>query len=306
MPSGKPNGQRLNERKERIVKAKDLRSRSECEENAEPNVTEKNYYAEDTNNAFFSVSQFKDFLKCEAMAMAKIHGEWNPEKTEALYLGSFVDEMLTGTEESLEAFSTENHDVIYQKSGKMREAFARAVETVERIRNTQPLMMYLLSGEHQRIMTGEIEGVPFKIKMDSYKPGEYIADLKYMRSLRSPNLFENIITYWGYDLQAAAYQEIVYQNTGERLPFYFVVATKETPAHLEVGAISQENMDNALKTIKANIQRFQRIKNGEIPPERCEDYGCDYCTTTKIVTDPIDTDEFGLSAKQKKGMRGIG
>ena len=269
-------------------------------------VTEKNYYHAETNIKYFSVSQFKDFLKCEAMAMAKIHGEWNPEKTEALYLGSFVDELLTGTEESLEAFSTENHDVIYQKNGKMREAFSRAVDTVERIKNTQPLMMYLLSGKHQQIMTGEIEGVPFKIKMDSYKPGEFIADLKYMRSLRSPNLFENIITYWGYDLQAAAYQEIVYQNTGERLPFYFVVATKETPAHFEVGAISQENMDNALGIIKANIQRFQRIKNGEIPPERCEDYGCDYCTTTKIVTEPVDTDEFGLSAKQKKGMRGIG
>ena len=278
-------------------------------ENAEqerPPISVKNYYGEVANKAYFSVSQFKDFASCEAMAIAKIRGEWNPEKTEALYLGSFVDEMLTGTEESLEEFSTENRDVIYQKSGKMREAFSRAVDTVERIRNTQPLMMYLLSGEHQRIMTGEIEGVPFKIKMDSYKPGEYIADLKYMRSLRSPNLFENIITYWGYDLQAAAYQEIVRQNTGERLPFYFVVATKETPAHLEVGAISQDNMDAALERIKANIVRYQRIKNGEIEPERCEDYGCDYCTTTKVVIEPIDTDEFGLSAKQRKSMRGIG
>ncbi len=37
-------------------------------------------------------------------------------------------------------------------------------------------------------MTGEIEGVPFKIKMDSYKLGAFITDLKYMASLRSPTL----------------------------------------------------------------------------------------------------------------------
>lgn len=269
-------------------------------------VTANTYYTEGANRRFMSVSQFKDFAKCEAMAMAKLNGEWVEPKSEALILGSYVDELLTGTKKSYAKFEEENHDAIYQKSGKMREAFVHATETVERIRKTQPLMMYLLKGRHQKIMTGEIEGVPFKIKMDSYKPGEFIADLKYMRSLRSPNLFENIITYWGYDLQAAAYQEIVRQNTGKKLPFYFVVATKETPAHLEVGAISQENMDAALERIKANIVRFQRIKNGEIEPERCEDYGCDYCTATKIIIDPIDTDEFGLSAKQRKSMRGIG
>ena len=271
-----------------------------------PTVTEKNYYTAESNASYFSVSQFKDFHKCEAMALAKIRGEWEPEKGEALWLGSFVDEMLTGTPESQNDFLDENHDIVFQKSGKMREAFNKAMDAVTAIKTRQPYMMYLLSGEHQKIMTGEIEGVPFKIKMDSYKEGEFIADLKYMRSLRSPNLFDNIFTYWGYDLQAAAYQEIVYQNTGKRLPFYFVVATKESPAHFEVGEMSQENMDNALAVIKANIVRYQRIKLREIKPERCEDYGCDYCTETHIVKEAIDTDEFGLSAKQKKGMRGIG
>ena len=276
------------------------------EDNEILTVTEKNYYSVESNAKYFSVSQFKDFYKCEAMAMAKLRGEWDPEKGEALYLGSFVDELLTGTAESALEWVEENHDIVYQKSGKIREAFARANEAVTKLNLTQPYMKYLLDGEHQRIMVGEIEGVPFKIKMDSYRPGKYIADLKYMKSLRSPNLFQPLIQYWGYDLQAAAYQEIVYQNTGERLPFYFVVITKEQPAHYEVGEIPQEDMDAALAVIKANIQRYQRIKNGEIPAERCEEYGCDYCTETHIVTEPIDTNEFGMSAKQRKEMRGIG
>jgi hypothetical protein len=165
-------------------------------------------------------------------------------------------------------------------------------------------MMHYLSGKHQVTMTGEIEGVPFKIKMDSFDPDEYICDLKYMASLRSPNLFEPMIKYWGYDYQAACYQEIVRQNTGKRLPFIFDVATKETPAHLAVGEISQWNMDEALEKVRNYIRSFQRIKNGEVEAVRCEDYNCDYCTTTKIIKEPIDTDLFGMSAAQIKNMKG--
>ena len=267
------------------------------------NLTEATYYGAEANRSYFSVSQFKDFLKCPAMAMAKINGEYVPEKSRALLLGSLVDEMLTGTAESQEEFLAENRDELFKKNGDPYADVAQAMETVERVRN-QPLMMHYLSGEHQVIMTGEIEGVPFKIKMDSFDPEEYITDMKYMASLRSPNLFTPMIEYWGYDLQAACYQEIVYQNTGKRLPFFFDVATKEKPAHLAVGQISQWNIDKAMETVRANIVNFQKIKSGEVEPERCEDYGCDWCTSTKIITEAIDTDLFGMSAAQIRGMRG--
>jgi hypothetical protein len=237
------------------------------------------------------------------MAMAKIRGEYVPEKSRALLLGSFVDEMLTGTEESQEEFLADNREELFKKNGDPYADVAQAMETVERVRN-QPLMMHYLSGEHQVIMTGEIEGVPFKIKMDSFDQEEYITDLKYMASLRSPNLFTPMIEYWGYDLQAACYQEIVYQNIGKRLPFFFDVATKEKPAHLAVGQISQWNIDKAMETVRGNIVHFQKIKTGEVEPERCEDYGCDWCTSTKIITESIDTDLFGMSAAQIKTMKG--
>lgn len=266
-------------------------------------LTEATYYGADANRAYFSVSQFKDFLKCPAMAMAKIRGEYVPEKSRALLLGSFVDELLTGTSESLSDFILENRDELFKKNGEPYADVAQAAETVDRVKS-QPLMMHYLSGEHQVIMTGEIEGVPFKIKMDSFDQEEYITDLKYMSSLRSPNLFTPMIEYWGYDLQAACYQEIVYQNIGKRLPFYFDVATKEKPAHLAVGQISQWNIDKAMETVRANIVHFQKIKTGEIPPDRCEDYSCDWCTSTKIITEAIDTDLFGMSAAQIKTMKG--
>lgn len=266
-------------------------------------LTSRNYYSAKANQEYFSVSQFKDFLKCPAMAMAKLNGKYVPERGRALILGSLVDEMLTGTKKSQDKFIEENRSELFKKNGEPYADVEQAFETLERWRK-QPLMMYYMSGKHQVIMTGEIEGVPFKIKMDTFKPNEYISDTKYMASLRSPNLFTPMIEYWGYDLQAFCYQEIVYQNTGKRLPFYFDVATKEKPAHLALGQINQWNIDKAGENVRGNIVDFQKMKTGEIEAIRCEDYGCDYCTSTKIITEAIDTDLFGMSAAQIRGMRG--
>ena len=267
-------------------------------------LTEKNYYSKAANECFFSVSQFKAFQKCEAAAMAELRGEFSQERGRALLLGSYVDEMLTGTKKTQQAFIDANRSDLFKKNGDPYADIVQANETIERFRQ-QPKMMHYLGGKHQVIMTGEIEGVPFKIKMDSFDPEEYITDLKYMASLRSPNLFTPMVEYWGYDIQAAVYQEIVRQNIGKRLPFMFDVATKENPAHLVLGEISQYNMDKALDTVRNLVPRYQKIKTGEIPAERCEDYGCDYCTTTKIITEPIDTDLFGMSTAQIKTMKGL-
>ena len=46
-----------------------------------------NYYSQDANLEYMSVSQFKDFagtygkMGCEFTAIKKLTGEWNPEKT---------------------------------------------------------------------------------------------------------------------------------------------------------------------------------------------------------------------------------
>ena len=262
-----------------------------------------NYYSKEASLAYFSVSQFKAFSKCETAAMAELRGEYKPQRGRALLLGSLVDEMLTGTKETQDVFIEENFSELFKKNGDPYADVEKALDTVKLVQ-AQPRMMYYLDGEHQVIMTGEIEGVPFKIKMDSYKPGEFICDLKYMASLRSPNLFQPMVNYWGYDIQAAVYQEIVYQNTGKRLPFIFDVATKETPAHLALGEINQWNMDRSLDAVKKSIVHLQKVKNGDIEPARCEDHECDYCTSTKIITEPIDTDLFGLSRKQLSAMEG--
>lgn len=266
-------------------------------------LTAANYYGPKANREYMSVSQFKAFQKCPAAAMAELKGEYLPERGRALVLGSLVDESLTGTKKSLEKYCEETREWLYKKNGDPYADVEQALETVGRIRK-QPLMMKYLTGKHQVIMTGEIQGVPFKIKMDTYKPGEWISDLKYMASLKSPNIWTPMVEYWGYDIQAACYQEIVYQNTGKRLPFYFEIGTKERPAHLVHGQINQYNIDKAMEKVAANIQYYQRVKTGELPAERCEDYDCDYCTGTRLITEVLDTDLFGLNAAQIKAMQG--
>lgn len=292
-------------------------------------LTNKNYYGAKANQEFMSVSQFKNFKKCEAMAFAELKGEYERPKSKALLLGSFVDEMLTGTKKSQNEFIVENRSEIFQKSSKLSKCtdeelavllndypmdifsadnkpyaeIAQALETIEKIKK-QPLMMQHFKSKHQTIMTGEIAGVPFKIKMDNYKPDEFIADGKYMASLRSPNLFEPMVKYWGYDIQGAVYQEIVYQNTGKRLPFYLDIATKEAPTHLAVAEIKQYDLDEALETVKALAPRYQAIKKGEIEPERCGEYDCHYCTETNIITEPIDSNYLGMSPRQINAANG--
>lgn len=292
-------------------------------------LTSKNYYNKEANVSFMSVSQFKAFRNCEAAALAELRGEYERPKSKALLLGSFVDEMLTGTKKSKAKFVLENREELFQKSSKVLKLgdeeleemlqdssfniysaenkpyaeIVQALDTIEKIKR-QPLMMKHFKSRHQTIMTGEIAGVPFKIKMDNYKPGEFISDGKYMASLRSPNLFEPMVKYWGYDIQGAVYQEIVRQNTGKRLPFYLDIATKETPTHLAVAEINQFDLDEALEIVKEMAPRYQAIKNGKIEPTRCGEYGCNYCTETEIITEPIDSNYLGMSPKQIKAANG--
>lgn len=255
-------------------------------------LNQENYYNE---KEFMSASRYKAFKNCEAKAMAMLKGEWDPGFSEALLVGSYVDEVLTGDDP--EGFIEKHRPKIYKKNGDPYAYILKADEAIAALAR-QPLCRQYLTGDHQVIMTGEIEGVPVKIKMDTYKKGEFISDLKYLASLRSPNLFESPIKYWGYHYQAAIYQEIVRQNTGDKLPFYFVIATKETPAKAIVAQITQPNINEALQEIKENIKHYYDVMTGKEEPEACGD--CDYCVQTQILDEIIDTDDLWMTARQRK------
>ncbi len=259
-------------------------------------LNESNYYGEEAGREYMSVSQFKNFTRCEAAALAEIKGEYIPERGRALLLGSYVDEMLTGTEESQNKFVEENRAELFKKNGDPYADVVQAIEAIKRVKE-QPLMLKYLDGEHQTIMTGEIEGVPVKGKFDSYRSGEFVADLKYLKDFRSPNFFENAISYYGYDMQMAVYRELVRQNGGGELPCYLVIVTKQDPPDVAVAEVNEFDLDTALTRFKAGVRRFQDIKEGKVQPERCDAHDCAYCRATKVLTEPIDSNLLGRSKK---------
>ena len=72
-------------------------------------LTNENYYSVDANLEYMSVSQYKDFRKCEAMALATLRGEWEKPKTTALLVGSYIDSWFEGT---LDEFKEDGVEIV--------------------------------------------------------------------------------------------------------------------------------------------------------------------------------------------------
>ena len=256
-------------------------------------LTAENYYSQEANRVFMSVSQFKDFVGtygrvgCETAALAKLRGDFEEEKTTALLVGSYVDAYFEG-QESLERFKEENPQ-IFTNSGTLMAAYRRADDIIARCEQ-DPFFAMCMSGEKQVIMTGTVFGVPWKIKMDSYHPGKVIVDLKIVESITKPKWVRDVgyldfIRYWGYDLQGAIYQEVVYQNTGERLPFYIAAATKEPVTDIAVINVQDNYLKEAMGLVEYNLPHVMDVKNGKVAPTSCG--LCDHCRKTKVLTGPI-------------------
>lgn len=259
-------------------------------------LTSENYYTQESNRNYLSVSQYKDFcgtlgkLPCEELALAKLNGEWKEEMTTTLLVGSYVDAHFEGT---LDVFKAQ-HTELFTKQGSLKAEYKKAGEIINRIEKDELFMKYM-SGKKQVIMTADLFGVPWKIKMDSYIEDTCIVDLKVMRSLREAHYVKDyglmdFIRYWGYDIQAAIYQKIVEINTGRQLPFYIAAASKEKETDIEIIQVPQMWMDDRLIEVEDNVPKIIALKNGEIEPIRCE--VCDYCKHSKVLTNAIWPDNL--------------
>ena len=252
-------------------------------------LTRANYHGTNANKEYMSVSQFKSFTKCEARALAEIKGEYVREETTSLLVGSYVDAHFDGTMDKF----TEAHPEMFKKDGTLKADFAKANEIIARIEKDAQFMRYL-KGKKQCIMTGTIQGVPVKIMMDVYLPGKRIVDRKIMADLERKYDEEAgwlpFYEAWGYDTQGGVYQEIVRQNTGEKLPFILGVATKEKIPDIDLINMEQSTLDIALEFFESRVERYDAIKKGIIKPDRCNK--CDYCKSTKVLTELTSSDEY--------------
>ena len=266
-------------------------------------LTEENYFSPEASKEYMSVSQFKTFLECEARAMAELRGEYQREETTALLVGSYIDAHFSRT---LDVFRAQHPD-LYTRTGSLRAEFQQAEEIIARLER-DPLAMLLMGGDKQVALTGIIQGVPFKGKLDvllnadqcaaiaaAYPDmdellfaGGAIVDLKVMRDFQ-PLYKEgegklNFIDFWKYDLQLAIYQNLVAQHHGGELyPCYILAATKEKVPDIGLYRLPQAQLDAATQIyLGESLERAAAVKAGKVEPERCEE--CDYCKQTKVLT----------------------
>ena len=260
-------------------------------------LTSGNYHGLDANKTYWSVSQFKQFDKCEACGLASARGQYHREETDALLIGGYVDAYFAG---EMDEFVSKHADTMFKKNGELYAKFDQANQLINTI-ECQPLMMEFLEGEKQVIRTGELFGVDWKIKMDVYYNHEHvdkygvlhqgrIVDLKVVKDFE-PLYKESFgrvswIEYWGYDIQGAVYQKIeqISSQRAEPLPFYIVAVKKEKVPDIAIIRLPQHVLDTALKVVESKIDRFDLIKTGEIEPNRCGK--CEWCKSTKILTEP--------------------
>ncbi len=251
-------------------------------------LTRENYFSKEAQMEYTGASQIKAFLKCPACAKSELDGTYKREVGKALLQGSYLDTLFEG-EQSRMLFEAQN-DILSSRGaskGQPKAEYVQCIEAYERVMS-DPVMAKYANGEQQVIMTGEIQGVPVKIMIDSLHE-DMIVDRKFMKDMDDiwvDGERVNFATAWGYDIQAAIYQEIVEQNTGKKLPFALAVVTKEKVPDIAMCIFSQDTIDNAMGIVRANIERIQAIKQGQLPALECME--CDYCKSTKVVSADVE------------------
>lgn len=261
-------------------------------------LTNENYFSPEASKEYMSVSQFKDLIgsqaksACEFTGVARIYDELPKKESTSLLVGSYVDSYFEGT---LDQFKKDHPDIFKKTGDKGLKAEYLAAEEIIRKIESDALFSQFMAGEKQVIMTGNLFGTDWKIKIDSYHKNDKIVDLKIMKDMQP--LWSDIlrckvdfITYWGYDIQGAIYQKVVELNTGNKLPFYIACATKESPSDIEIIEVPQKYLDKAFHFVGENIDHANNLKARRIDPKRCNT--CAYCRSKKILTRPITIEDI--------------
>lgn len=273
-----------------------------------PMVTAENYFSPEMNMAYMGATQFKDFDRCEAAALAEVRGEYAPAASTAMLTGSYVDAYFSG---ELPVFQAQ-HPEIFKRDGSLKAEFVHAQDVIARMESDE-LYMLLMSGKKQVILTGEIAGVPFKVKIDSLLDAEAsrhiaeqfpetaevmgmcdgaLVDQKVMRDMADVWSDEErakvpFAQFYGYDIQGAIYQAI----EGHMLPFVLAVGTKEDAPDIGALYIPDAELAAKLAEVEDRAPRYQAIKEGRIAPRRCGK--CAYCRMTKKLRGIVDYREVG-------------
>lgn len=255
-------------------------------------LTPENYFSLEANKTYMSNSQFKEFVECEAKAMAKLSGELTQEDGTHFLIGKYVHAWNEG---ELDEFKKENPE-IFKKDGDLKSEFKQADLIIEAIQKDS-LFLKALSGQKEQIFTAELFGCEWKIVIDSlFLESKRFGDLKVLKSLDDKfwdtklNCYLSVFEHRGYFTQMAIYAEVLKAALKEKEYYepFLAVITKDGdyPDKSIISFVSNiEPLDEFIATqlafVEQRMPRILEVKEGQVEPSRCEK--CTYCRQTKLL-----------------------
>ena len=254
-------------------------------------LTDDNYYSNEADIEYMSVSQYKSFLRCEKAAMAKLKRKYDGLNSEALLLGSFVHEW---QEKGNTDQFRKDHPEIYSSKGKtkgqLKANFKTADNMINALKNDSTCMKFL-EGDKEVIVTGELFGIKWKAKVDCLNLEKgFFSDLKTTQGIHKKYDGLTFIEHYGYIEQMAVYRELIKQQFGKDLIPYVVAVEKNDIPLKAVIRVDEKYTKPKLEEMEYTIDRIMKVKNGEEKPIGCG--VCDYCRSIDKVTQILTLDEL--------------
>lgn len=256
----------------------------------------EDYYSVASARQYWSISQYKRFRECEARALAELEGEWEDQRDNtALLVGNMVHSYFESPE-AHKKFMDENADAMISKAGKtkgqLKADFLVGQRMIERLEADSQFMDYYV-GQKEVAVTGEIEGVEFKGKIDCLNVEKgYFVDIKTTKSdidsmvwvqdeASGRNIQVRWFEAWGYVLQMAAYKKMLKEQYGKEFtPVIYAVTKESTPDTRAIVFQSQEKLDYELSELSMLIKHLDDVKKGKEEAKPCGH--CEYCKTKAL------------------------
>lgn len=253
-------------------------------------ITKSNYYSLEADRETMSVSQYKLWLQCESMALAKLKGEYKRIETDAFLLGKYVHAWSEGT---LEQFKEENPNLFSSRGstkGQLKATFQVGETMVNALSNDSNCMKFL-EGNKEVIIEGELFGMKWRgmADVENLLKG-FFSDLKTTQAIHKKYGGLTFIEYYGYIEQMAIYRELIKQQFGKDLIPYIVAVEKNDNPLKAIIKIDERYTVPKLEEINYNMDRIKLVKNGIESPIGCG--VCDYCRKTRKVTEILTIEDL--------------
>lgn len=261
-------------------------------------LSDQNYYTNEADWQYMSVSQYKQFRECEAAALAKLKGDREPTSNPiALLVGNYVHSYFERPDIH-DAFKKENKETMFSKRkpyGLLKD-FQIAEQMIERLEK-EPAFMNLYQGEKEVIVTGELYSVEWKGKIDCLNVEEgYFVDIKTTKDIHERKWNTNyneratFVENYGYLLQMGVYKELLKQQYGKEFVPVIAAVSKQTPSEAKLITLDEDKMHFEMILLEENIEHIQQIKMGQEKPSYCGK--CEYCREHQRINGFTSMDEL--------------